>query len=95
MNKYKGSSRQLTDDQSEFIHRASPGIPIIIKHCIGQIFEYNKPFESVCQGLCNASSEVIKFSFDKIFKLLRKDMNQLKIIILLELTNCSLSARQI
>ena len=93
--KYKGSTKPLSQEQCEFLHKSSSGIPIIIKHCIGQVFEYNKPFDSVCQGLCNASSEVIKFSYDEIFKLLRKNEDQLKIIILLELVNCPLSTRQI
>lgn len=93
--KYKDSSPPLSDEQFEFIHKASCGIPIIIKHCIGQIFEYNKPFDSVCKGLCDAENEVIKFSYDEIFKLLSRSQNQLQIIVLLELVNCPLSVRQI
>ena len=93
--RYKGSSAELTNDQKKLIHKASSGIPIIIKHCIGQIFEYNKPIESVCLGLCDASSEVVKFSYDEIFKLLRKNESQLEVVILLELANCPLSSRQI
>lgn len=93
--KYKGSVQDLSDEQKEKIHAASHGIPLIIIHCFGQFFEYNEPFESVCHGLCDASSEVIKFSFKELFRMLRKNICQLNIIILLELIRCPLMIRQI
>jgi len=93
--KYKNSSLELTDEQQGEIHNAACGIPIIIKHCFGRIFEFNQPLDVVINGLYEASNEVIKFSFAEIFKLLKEDECQLEITILLETINSPLLIRQI
>ncbi len=91
---YENSREPLTSQQLEKLHDVTSGIPIIIKHCVGQIFEFNKPFNSVIKGLADVdSNQVIKFSFQEILRLLKQDKYQLQIIILLELINMPLMIR--
>lgn len=92
---YHGAREQLTDAQQEELYRVTAGIPIIIKHCYGQIFEYNVPVDNVLRNLSDAGNRVVDFSFAEIFQLVREDEYQLQIIILLEVINCALLLRQI
>ncbi len=85
---------QLTDAQRNELYEATKGIPILIKHCYGQIFEYNMPFSVVLQNLVGAGNKVVEFSFAEIFRFLKDDPLQARIIILLELINRSIFARQ-
>ena len=86
---------QLTEAQLEALYEATRGIPLIIKHCYGQIYEYSRPVEMVLAGLSNAGNKVVEFSFAEIFQLLKDDLTQLRVILLLELTGRSLMLRQI
>lgn len=92
--RYKSLKPELTEEQKEEINKVTHGVPIIIKHCIAQIFEFNRPFNDVISKLSNAIN-LIEFSFAEIFNLLNKDECQLRIIILLEIINYPLIIRQI
>jgi hypothetical protein len=94
--RYKNSHQpDLTDEQRDEIHKVTYGIPIIIKHCLGQIYEFNRSFNDVVRGLSKASSKVIEFSFKEVINLLKRDEHSLKILILLELIKKPLIIRQI
>jgi hypothetical protein len=86
---------QLTEEQLDMLHEATQGIPLIIKHCYGQIFEYNCSIDLVLRKLVTASSKVVDFSFEEIFKLLKQDDLQLRTILVLELSGRRLMLRQI
>jgi len=92
---YKASKNVLSEDQKKMIHEVTSGIPILIKHCIGQIFEFNKPLSSVLKNLAVPSNKVIDFSFAEIIKNLKQDITRLKIIILLDAVGIPLMIRQI
>ncbi len=85
----------LNDEQTARLHEVTRGIPLIIKHCFGQLYEYNRAFEQVIRSLSNAGNKVVDFSFAEILSLLKKDEIQLRIILLLELAGRSLMLRQI
>lgn len=86
---------QLTEDQLDALYDATRGIPLLIKHCYGQIFEYGKSVEAVLRGLSSAGNDVVDFSFAEIFKLLKQDELELRTILLLELSGRPLMRRQI
>jgi len=91
-----GKSEELSDDQKVMLHKATGGIPIIIKHCFGQIYEFSRPFDSVVTSFARVTTKkVVEFSFEEILKLLRVDPYQLEIILLLDLINCPLMIRHI
>ena len=92
---YTGPSPDLSDEQKEMLHQATFGTPILIKHCFGQIYEYNKPFDAVIRNLSTIPNKAVEFSFEEILKLLKSDDCQLEMILLLELINCPLLIRQI
>lgn len=92
---YKDGQTQLTNEQCELIHQASQGIPIVIKHCLGRVYEFNEPLSDVLAKLANETNEVIKFSYSEIIAHLKKDEKFLQILILLEIKNEPLSIRQI
>jgi hypothetical protein len=92
---YSNAREQLTTLQQEDVYKISSGIPIIIKHCYGQVFEYNRPVDAVLRGLSSAGNRVVEFSFAEIFQLIKENLSQLRVLILLELINCSLLPRQI
>jgi GTPase SAR1 family protein len=92
--RYKDSHSPLTPEQYKLIHEATFGIPIVIKHCLGQIFEFHVPLSEIFNRLSEESNEVIKFSYSEILSHLRKDDCYLKILILLEVLNEPISARQ-
>ncbi len=93
--RYKNSLPQLSLEQFKLIHEASFGIPIVIKHCLGQIFEFQIPLSDILSTLSDESNEVIKFSYAEILSHLKKDECYLKILLLLELLNEPISARLI
>lgn len=92
---YKNSKQELSVEQKSEIYKVTHGIPIVIKHCFGQMFEFNRPFNDVIHNLSNMKNKVIEFSFAEILKLLKKDETHLKILILLEVIYCPLMIRQI
>jgi GTPase SAR1 family protein len=85
----------LTEAQRNQLYEVTKGIPLIIKHCYGQFFEYNIPPEIVLKNLASAGNKVVEFSFSEIFRFLKEDELQKKIIILLELANRPTLIRQI
>lgn len=84
----------LSEAQRNQLYEATKGIPLLIKHCYGQHFEYNVPIESVIKNLVMAGNKVIEFSFAEIFKILKEDELQRKIIVLLEVINRPVLIRQ-
>ncbi|WP_448046074.1 hypothetical protein [Bradyrhizobium liaoningense] len=85
---------QLADGKRSQLYEATRGIPLIIKHCYGQVFEYNMPLDSVIKSLLSAGNNVVEFSFAEIFKILREDELQRKIIVLLEVIKRPILIRQ-
>ncbi len=87
--------QQLTIQQQDAVYEATQGIPLIIKHCYGQVYEYGCEIEVVLRKLSTAGTKVVDFSFAEVFLLLKKDELQLRIILLLELSGRRLMARQL
>ncbi len=49
---YARSGRpELTAEQMDAIYDATRGIPLIIKHCYGQVYEFNRSVDVVLKGL--------------------------------------------
>lgn len=94
-NKYRSSKPALSEEQKKKLHQATFGIPILIKHCFGQIYEYNRAFDVVVRSLSEIPNKAVEFSYEEILKLLKSDDCQLEIMLLLELINCPLLIRQI
>jgi hypothetical protein len=91
----KRNRPQCGPTQRDHIHGATLGIPLIIKHCYGQVFEYSRPLEEVLKGLAAAGNKVVDFSFKEIFELLERDAANQRILVLLEVFNKPLLTRQI
>jgi RNA-directed DNA polymerase len=91
----RSARQQLTDEQMDALYEATQGIPLIIKHCYGQIYEYNRELDVVLKRLSRAGNKVMDFSFAEVFDLLKQDELQLRIILLLELSGRRLMSRQI
>jgi hypothetical protein len=90
--------RLLSDDQEKEIHEATQGIPIVIKHCFGQLFEYNQPHQAVLRELTLYKSNIVQFSYKEILNQVEKRDSsgvQLKILLLLEILKIPLLIRQI
>jgi hypothetical protein len=85
----------LTQPQRDQVYEVTRGIPLIIKHCYGQIFEYSRRLEEVLGGLASAGNKVVEFSFKEIFDLVERDDINRKILVLLEIMNKPLLVRQI
>jgi hypothetical protein len=94
-DRYKNANPPLTSDQCRLIHDATFGIPIVIKHCLGQLYEFQVPLLKILSELSEESNEVIKFSYSEILSHLKKDDCFLKILILLEILNEPISIRKI
>ena len=84
---YTSSKPQLPEEQRNSVYEATKGIPLIIKHCYGQLYEYNQPLDNVLRGLSLAGNRVIEFSFSEMIKFLQEDELQLRLILLLEIIN--------
>jgi GTPase SAR1 family protein len=85
---------QLNEAQRNQLYEATKGIPLLMKHCYGQVFEYNMPLDGVVKNLVVAGNKVVEFSFAEIFKILKEDELQRKIIVLLEVINRPVLIRQ-
>jgi tetratricopeptide (TPR) repeat protein len=85
----------FSSTQRDQIHGATHGIPLLIKHCYGQVFEYSRPLEEVLKGLAAAGNKAVEFSFKEIFDLLEQDAANQRILVLLEVLNKPLLTRQI
>src|ERR1700694_5648369 len=62
---YTSSKPQLPEEQRNSVYEATKGIPLIIKHCYGQLYEYNQPLDNVLRGLSLAGNRVIAVSFSE------------------------------
>ena len=91
----RSGKAQRTDEEFHKIWSATNGIPLIIKHCYGQIYEHNVDLNFALTRLSQAGSKVVDFSFTEVFDLLKKDKLQLRIILLLELSGRRLMVRQV
>lgn len=90
------SAVELSDDQKALLHDITKGIPILLKHCLAKIYEYNDPFDVVVRELPEYSSKIVQFSFQEILGRMQKEKNQvgLQILILLDIVNRPLMIRQ-
>ncbi|WFU33616.1 hypothetical protein QA635_03970 [Bradyrhizobium brasilense] len=86
---------QLTEAQRGQMYESTKGIPLLMKHCYGQVYEYNMAVDAVLKNLVVAGNKVVEFSFAELFKTLRQDPLQRKIIILLEIINRPVLSRHI
>lgn len=84
----------LTDEQRDQIYEVTQGIPLIVKHCYAQVYEYNRPLTMVLKALEAAGNKVVEFSFAEMFALLKEDLLHLKLILLLEVSGRPLMLRQ-
>jgi hypothetical protein len=91
----RSAKAQRTEEETDAIYEATKGIPLIIKHCYGQIYEYNREVDLVLKQLSNAGTKIVEFSFAEVFDLLKRDELQLRTILLLELSARRLMSRQI
>lgn len=90
----RSGQTQLSDAQRNQLYEHTRGIPLIMKHCYGQVYEYNMPIDSVLKNLVLAGNKVVEFSFSELFRALKNDDLQRKIIILLEVINRPILSRQ-
>ncbi len=82
---YKHSGNpDLTDEQKDALRDVTSGIPILIKHCYGQMYEFNRPFDSVVHDIASATNKAVEFSFREVLKQLGADPCQLEILLLLD-----------
>jgi RNA-directed DNA polymerase len=91
----RSGKAQRTEEEIHKIYDLTSGIPLIIKHCYGQVYEHNVDLNFVLNRLSQAGNKVVDFSFAEVFDLLKKDPLQLRIILLLELSARRLMTRQI
>ncbi len=87
----------LDRKQRDEIYEATKGIPIVIKHCLGQLYEFRKPFSQVLRELSDYDGEIVQFSFKEILEQIESEKDQLclKILLLLELIKHPLKIDQI
>jgi hypothetical protein len=94
--RYDSGHAELSDDQKEQLFRVTFGIPIVIKHAFGQIYEHRKTFVTVVESLPKVDSQqLVEFSYHEILGEIQKDGCALDTLLLLEVMNCPLMARQI
>jgi len=95
---YINCSNNITEKQMDLLYKVTNGIPIIIKHSLVRIFENNNDINEVINslnGFCDNEEQIVKFSFQEIFKFLENDKLKTEIIILLERIKNPISIRQI
>jgi hypothetical protein len=90
----KSGKAEFTEAQKTLLYDRTQGIPLIIKHCYGQVYEFGVSLDVVLNNLLVAGNKVIEFSFAEVFRFLEEDQLQAKIIILLELINRPILVRQ-
>lgn len=95
--RYKSTQPILTDDQKEKIYLQTKGIPIIIRHCIAKMYEYNQSFDIVFRSLSNFSGNIVQFSYKEILDHIESEKGQigLQVLILFEIVDIPLMIRQI
>jgi GTPase SAR1 family protein len=89
----RSGKAQLSNAQINALYEATQGIPLIMKHCYGQIYEYGGDPDRVLKNLPDAANKVVEFSFAEIFRLVKEDDLQLRILLLLELSGRPLMLR--
>lgn len=95
---YQTYKPELTSSQKTELHKATKGIPVVIKHCFAKIFEYNQSFNNTISKLPHLSNAIVQFSYKEIlYQLSNKSSNPnlINILILLELVNQPLLSKQI
>ena len=91
----QSGKQQLSNEQIDAVYETSRGIPLIIKHCYGQYYEFDRPLDTILKGLSSAGNKVVEFSFSEVFQLLKQDDLELKTLLVLELSGRPLMARQV
>lgn len=86
----------LTRKQRDELYDATKGIPIVIKHCLGQLFEFRKPISQVLRELSAYDSDIVQFSYKEILEQIEsdEDKSRLRMLLLLELLNQPLTIDQ-
>lgn len=86
----------LTRKQRDEIYDATKGIPIVIKHCLGQLFEFRKPISQVLRELSDYDSDIVQFSYKEILEQIETDddKSRLRMLLLLELLKQPLTIDQ-
>lgn len=92
--KYSDLTNNLNNEQLEKIHDASFGIPLIIIHCLGRVFEYRESINKIIMDLNTAGSKIVQFSFKEILNIIEKDELRARILILLDMFHVELITRQ-
>lgn len=79
----------LTRNQRNEIYEATRGVPIVIKHCLGQLFEFRRPISQVLRELAVYDSDIVQFSYKEILGHIELDNDKtgLRILLLLKLVN--------
>jgi DNA replication protein DnaC/tetratricopeptide (TPR) repeat protein len=90
-------SQSLDRKQRDQIYDTTKGIPIVIKHCLGQLFEFRKPISQVLRELSSYNSDIVQFSYKEILEQIESDEDKLRlrILLLLELLNHPLTIDQV
>jgi hypothetical protein len=93
---YGPDHAELSDEQQEKLYRVTSGIPIVIKHTLGQIYERRKAFQAVVEEIPQVGSQkLVEFSYREILAEIKKDGCALDILLVLELMSCPLMSRQL
>jgi hypothetical protein len=85
----------LSDEQQLALYDATKGIPLLIKHAFGKIYEVGQSLDYVIKQLFKAGNRAIEFSFSEVLDFLKDDPLQLRILLLLELMGRPLLCRHI
>lgn len=93
--RYKSSKPDLTDSQKKTMYQVTVGVPLLMKHCLARVYEYNEPFDGVIRSLPEYSNTIVQFSFSEIIERLRGETVGLSILLLLEIVDRPLMIRQI
>jgi tetratricopeptide (TPR) repeat protein len=85
----------LTQQQMDSLYEATKGVPLLIKHSFGKIYEFGQQLDTVIQNLSGAGNKAIEFSFSEMLGFLQQDDLQLRVLILLQLIGRPLLSRNI
>jgi hypothetical protein len=86
--------QQLTNEQMDKVYDGTLGIPLVVKHCYGQVYEYNSDIDAVLRKLSTDDTKLVEYSFLEVFQLLRQDEVRLRTMLVLELSGRRLMLRQ-
>lgn len=90
------AATELSDEQKTLLHETTKGVPILLKHCLARIYEYNESFDKVVRNLPTFSTKIVQFSFQEILDRMQREKYQvgIQILILLDIVNRPLMIRQ-